>query len=165
MPIGAVAKLIGGIFQADATRDAAKTQAQAADRSAQLQYALYNETNNKLLPYLNTGNTADRILSANYFGIGGPDGSFNSNAEFLQPISSTIGAAVEEPGVWPFRGGPGVPPGQRGGRHDVADPPGHQREAQHGLGVAAAAAAAQRVGRLGLRLGRITIGSREAASR
>lgn len=95
MPFGAIAgaigSVVGGLNQSSAIGDASKASTRAAELAAQLQYQQYADTANKLLPFLNTGTTANQVLSSNYFGINGPDGTFNPNAPFLQPISAQIG--------------------------------------------------------------------------
>lgn len=51
------------------------------------------------MPFLNSGTTANQVLSANYFGINGPSGVFDPNAPFLQPISSQIGGPPSPTGA------------------------------------------------------------------
>lgn len=99
MPIGLIGgaisaggSLLGGLLGSNAATSAANIQAKAANAATALQGQEFQQTTGNLLPYLQTGTTANQVLASNYFGIGGPGGTFNPNAPFLQPISSNVGA-------------------------------------------------------------------------
>ncbi len=81
--------LAGGLFQAGATSDAASQVARAAEQAGQLQLAEFGQTQRNLMPWLQTGTTANQVLSSNFLGINGPTGAFNPNAPLLQnPLAS-----------------------------------------------------------------------------
>jgi hypothetical protein len=79
MPFGLIGSAISGIAGAVGAGSAAGVQSGA-----------YRDAANKMLPFLQTGQTASSVLGTEY-GIGA-DGTWNQAASFLQPIESTIGA-------------------------------------------------------------------------
>jgi hypothetical protein len=83
MPIGSI---ISGLFGANAA-----SQQVAAEKSAiNLQGQEFAQTQQNLLPFLQTGTTANSIL-ATLFGVNGQNGTYNPGASFNQPISSIVG--------------------------------------------------------------------------
>lgn len=113
MPFGgilsAIGAVAGGVIGANGAQNAAKIQANAANNATNLQGLEYSDIAAKLQPFLQRGTTADQVLSNNYFGVS-PTGTFNPNAPFLQPISSTVGAPpspTDPTLVSQFRASPG----------------------------------------------------------
>ncbi len=88
--IGGIGSAIGGLFGGSAASDAAAAQAKAAQQATQLQGEEFLAIQQALLPFLKLGTTGANVLDNNFFGIS-PEGGFNPNAPFLQPISSVIG--------------------------------------------------------------------------
>jgi len=75
--VGAAGSIAGGAMNAGAAEDAAQAQVQAANKSAETQLNIYNQTRSDLAPYLNMGTSALSHL-ANILGIGttgAPDNS------------------------------------------------------------------------------------------
>lgn len=74
--IGGIATIGGGLLSANASKNAAKTQAAAAQQGVQAQQQMYEQTRSDLAPYLTTGNSALSQL-AQLFGLGsgGPSGA------------------------------------------------------------------------------------------
>lgn len=96
MPFAAAAvlggsSLIGSLIGANASSNAADTTAASARRAAALQAGEFGLTQQNLLPFLQTGTTANQVLSSNYLGVDGPTGTFNPNAPFLQSPLSRMG--------------------------------------------------------------------------
>lgn len=76
--IGAVAgEAVKGIVGGSASKKAAKTQAEAADRSLELQKEMYDQTREDLAPYRASGNAANKKLA---YLMGLDDVAFDRNA-------------------------------------------------------------------------------------
>jgi hypothetical protein len=98
MPIGAIIGGIGGLFgageQASATRDAANATAGAQRYAADLQHQQFEQIQNNMQPFMAGGTQAFNTLEGGFFGIGSGNsmgGGFDPGAEFLQPISASVG--------------------------------------------------------------------------
>jgi hypothetical protein len=89
--ISGAGSLLGGIFGGSSAKDASNAQSAAINRAIQLQEMEYKDIAAKMLPFLKMGTTAGTVLGRNYFGIN-PEGGYDPNAPFLQPISATVGA-------------------------------------------------------------------------
>lgn len=90
--------LFGGLFGANAARDAAKTQAQAAREATQAQLGIFGTEQGNLAPFLNTGTNALRSLSGllgleNVQGV--PTGALNQSPRDLLGLGAppTLGTA------------------------------------------------------------------------
>jgi hypothetical protein len=81
--------VVGGVITADASRSAAHTQADAANRATDLQGQQFQQTQRNLMPYMNTGEAGNTRL-AEMLGIGGnpnADGYGSLNQQFqAQPM-------------------------------------------------------------------------------
>lgn len=80
------ASLIGGYMQGEASKDAARTQADSADRAAQLQYQQFQQTREDQAPWMEAGREALGTLRS----MTRPD------SEYMRPIDAT--AVQDEPG-------------------------------------------------------------------
>jgi hypothetical protein len=79
--VGAAATVGGAVISSNATGNAAKTQANAADQATQLQSDIYQQNRTDLAPWRQTGSNALSML-ANAVGINGPQGNAQATAAF-----------------------------------------------------------------------------------
>lgn len=79
--IGAGATVYGASKSANAAKQAASTQAAAADKSVQLQYDIYNQNRNDQAPWRQTGSNALAML-ADSLGLSGPEGNARAKGAF-----------------------------------------------------------------------------------
>jgi hypothetical protein len=60
--VGAAGSVLGGVIGGGASKSAASTQAAAAQQAAQLQYSMYQQTAQRLQPWVTTGTAAQNEL-------------------------------------------------------------------------------------------------------
>lgn len=92
--VSAAAGLAGSAMSASATGDAAQTQADAANRSADLQNAQWQKTQENLKPYLDFGSSAINPLRAamGYDASWNPDPNNILNQQFAAPTAEQAAA-------------------------------------------------------------------------
>src|SRR6185295_17003909 len=81
------AALGGSLISANASRSAANTQADAANRGIDTQRQMFEQIQQNLSPYREAGNTGLAEL-LRQLGLGTP-GSFDPNASLVRPFSMT----------------------------------------------------------------------------
>lgn len=89
LALGAAGTLASGVLNSNATKSAANTEANAANRAADVQQNIYNQTRADLAPYLNTGTSALSSL-AQLLGIGGGSGAGTGTGSGTGPNTSAL---------------------------------------------------------------------------
>lgn len=94
--VGAGATLLGSKMSSDASKSAANTQSQAADRAAQLQQQQFQQTRDSLQPFINTGYDAQGYLR-NLLGLGTAtnQGTYGS---LMKPFGAAEFQQYQDPG-------------------------------------------------------------------
>lgn len=94
------ASLLGGVANAGASKGAANEQAQAAQEAAQLQYSMYQQTAQRLQPWVNTGTAANNQLGG-LLGLSGYQASGAGGmgtGSLVTPFQPTMQQLSQTPG-------------------------------------------------------------------
>jgi len=98
--IGAAGSLLSGVIGSGASKKAASTQANANNYSAQMVYQMYQQTAERLKPWVDTGAAANKQLGS-FLGLPGSDktatGGFAPGAA-MQPFNPTMQQLEQTPG-------------------------------------------------------------------
>lgn len=98
--IAGVGSLIGGGIGASGSKSAAKTQAAAAQQAAQLQYQMYQQTADRLQPWVTSGTAAQEqlggLLGLTGYSASGAGGM--ATGSLVQPFQPTMAQLSQTPG-------------------------------------------------------------------